>query len=188
MENSIKATSEKTSEKKVRLFIALLLPEEVKKEIKKGQERARKLELMNARYAETENLHLTLKFLGEVSEEKAEKVKKALTKIKGEAFETTIASAGIFTPGDPKILWLEMSGAEKLQAIIDEEMAKEGFKKEERFMSHITIARIKQMNKNYVMKLLEEMNKEEKKVSFKIKSFSLVESELTPTGPKYKVA
>src|SRR3989344_3022494 len=146
MENSIKATSEKTSEKKVRLFIALLLPEEVKKEIKKGQERARKLELMNARYAETENLHLTLKFLGEVTEEKAEKIKKTLAKIKGEAFETTIASAGIF-------------------------------------MSHITIARIKQMNKNYVMKLIEEMNslkatsKEEKKVSFKIKHFSLVESE-----------
>ncbi|MEK6919176.1 MAG: RNA 2',3'-cyclic phosphodiesterase [Nanoarchaeota archaeon] len=171
----------------MRLFIAIFLPEDVKKEIKNTQEKVRKLELMNARYAETDNLHLTLKFLGEVTTQKADEISKKLSKIKEESFETTISQAGIFTPSEPKILWLEMSGAEKLQKKIDETMEEEGFKKEPRFMSHITIARIKQMNKTYVMKLLDEMNKKEKEEKFKIKKFSLVESELTPSGPKYKV-
>lgn len=173
----------------MRLFIAAFLPEKVKKEIVLTQERIRKLELMNARYAEEENLHLTLKFLGEVGEEKVSSIKKALKGIKGEVVETAIKSAGIFTPANPKILWLELEGFNKLQERIDEEMSSEGFKKEERFMSHLTIARIKQMNKLNVKKLLEETNKTltNKKESFKIKNFSLVKSELTPSGPKYEI-
>ncbi len=171
----------------MRLFIATFLPEKVKKEIKTVQEKLKSTSLYNGRDAELENLHLTLKFIGEVEEEKAEEIKKSLKKVKNEIVEAKIVSGGMFTPNNPKILWLEMTGAEELQRKIDEEMATLGFKKEERFMSHLTINRIKQMNKASVNKLMEEIQNLNLNIEFKIDKFSLVESELTPSGPKYKV-
>ncbi len=110
-----------------------------------------------------------------------------MKKVKNEVIEAKILSGGMFTPNNPKILWLEMIGAEELQRKIDEEMMTLGFKKEERFMSHLTINRIKQMNKASVNKLLDEIKNLKMNIEFKIDKFSLVESELTPNGPKYKV-
>ena len=77
-----------------RCFISINLPEEIRKEIKKIQEQ---LPEFKGKKTELENLHLTLKFLGEIDEVKIEEIKEKLKEIKIEKFETEIDEAGIFS-------------------------------------------------------------------------------------------
>ena len=62
----------------MRVFISLNIPKEIKKEIKKIQN---KLPEFNGKITEENNLHLTLKFLGEISEQRVEEIRKKLRKI-----------------------------------------------------------------------------------------------------------
>ena len=123
----------------MRTFISLDIPEEIKKEITKIQSQL--LEFIGKK-TETENLHLTLKFLGEIDEKKIEKVKKRLREIKFEKFETEVDSIGVFSEKFIRIVWLHLSNCDELQKEIDEKL-KDLFEKEKRFMSHLTIARVK---------------------------------------------
>lgn len=172
---------------KMRLFIGIFLPEEIKKEVEKIQKILQNLELFNGKFAEPENLHLTLKFLGEIKEEKLERIKKSLSEVGRESFSAKISKAGIFTPNRPRIVWLHLEKSERLQKQIDEAMEKEGLKKEERFMSHLTIARIKHITPISTKRLVEELKKISLKTKFEVKKFSLVKSVLTEKGPKYEI-
>ena len=87
-------------------------------------------------------MHLTLKFLGEIDKEKVEEVKKKLRELKMQSFEAELGEVGIFSKRFIKIIWIKLENTEKLQKEIDEKL-KEIFELEERFMSHITIARVK---------------------------------------------
>jgi RNA 2',3'-cyclic 3'-phosphodiesterase len=168
-----------------RTFITIEFPDEVIKEIARIQE-VLKNKKFTGKFTELENLHLTLKFLGEIDSETLEKVKKALRTIKFEEFNTFLEYTGTFNyQGNPKIVWLKLSGAGilKLQKQIDSAL-KEVFKPEERFMSHLTIARIKYLKDkkdftDYVKHLSVQ------KLSFTIKEFQLKKSELKPLGPVY---
>jgi len=171
----------------MRIFIGVFLPEKVRKEVSEIQNKLKKLELFNGKFAELDNLHLTLKFIGEVDEKKVDEVKKVLKKIKSKSFESSINEAGLFTPSRPRILWLHMSAAEELQKSIDSEMTKMGFVEEERFMSHITIARIKHITPISARKLMDDLKGVISDSKFKVDKFALIESVLTPSGPKYKI-
>ncbi len=171
----------------MRLFIGIFLPEEIRKKVEEIQAKLEKSGLFNGKYAELENLHLTLKFLGEVDKEKLEKIQKSLSEVREESFNAKIDQAGLFTPSRPRIVWLHLGGPEELQKQIDEAMAKEGFVKEERFMSHITIARVKHITPIASKKLMEELKRINLQASFKIEKFALIESELTPRGAKYDI-
>src|SRR3989338_347573 len=118
----------------MRAFIAVDIPEKIKREIVKIQN---SLPEFKGKTTEPENLHLTLKFLGEVNQEALEKVKNKLKSIKFEQFETEIDSIGTF---NARIVWLHMAGCEELQRKIDGSL-KGLFLPEKRFMSHLTIAR-----------------------------------------------
>jgi len=158
------------------------MPEEVKREIVKIQ---RNLPEFSGKKIETENFHLTLKFLGEVDEEKIERVKERLGRIKFGKFEAEIDEIGVFSEKFIKIVWLHMKGCDNLQEQVDEEL--EGlFEKERRFMSHLTIARVKNIKDK--RKFLEKTKKIKiPRIKFKIDKFYLMKSELTADGPKYSV-
>ena len=98
---------------KTRAFISVDVPEGIKKEIKKIQ---KSLPEFKGKLTETENLHLTLKFLGWLEEEKLEETRKQLRKIKMKKFETEIKKIGFFYP---RIVWLHMTGIDSLQKEID---------------------------------------------------------------------
>lgn len=167
----------------LRAFISIDIPENIQKEIKKIQEKLPKFE---GKFTELENLHLTLKFLGEIDEEKIIEVKRRLKEIKYKKFEAKISEIGVFSPSYIKIVWVKLDNCYDIQRIIDEKL--DGiFKKEERFMGHITIARIKYIkNKKY---FLGELKKTEipEGLKFKVKSFELKKSELLPEGPIHEV-
>jgi len=166
----------------MRTFISIDIPEKVKKEIKKIQD---ELPEFYGKKTELENLHLTLKFLGEINEDKLEKVKKRLREIKFNFFETEIDSIGVFSEKFIRIVWLHLNNCKRLQKEVDDKL-KDLFEVERRFMSHLTIARVKKIKDK--KKFLEELKKLEiPKIKFNVDEFYLMKSELSKDGPKYEV-
>lgn len=166
----------------MRCFISVSIPEEIKLKISEIQNN---LPDFTGKKTERENLHLTLKFLGEINEEKLKAVRDKLKKIKFKKFESQINSIGIFSENFIRIIWLHLTNSEELQKKIDDSL-KEIFKPEERFMGHLTIARVKEIKtpKEFLRKLDQIKIP---KLKFLIKSFSLIQSDLFPEGPKYTV-
>ncbi len=169
----------------MRIFIAIDIPEEIRKKIVKMQEQ---LPEFKGRKTEFENLHLTLKFLGEVGEKEAEEVKKKLREIKLRKFETSINSIGFFdnrkSLHKQLIIWLHMTNCEQLQKEVDEKL-KDLFEKERRFMSHLTIARVKEIrNEKKFFKELKKLNIKE--MGFIVEKFNIKKSKLSRNGSKYE--
>ena len=165
----------------MRTFIAIDLPEKIKKETCKIQD---SLPEFNGKKTEYENLHLTLKFLGEIDEKKLREVEERLRKIKLHNFEAEISSIGVFSEQHIRIAWLEIRNCDELQKKIDESLAGL-FPKEERFMGHLTIARIKNVKNK--REFLEKLGKIKiPGMKFRADKFFLKESELTEERPIYK--
>jgi 2'-5' RNA ligase len=170
----------------MRLFIAIDFPDEIIKEVSRVEEEISKLKFIG-KVTELENLHLTLKFLGEVDEIKFEKIKKKLEEIKFEKIKARLDHLGTFSyNGNPRIVWSKISGEGiwKLQSEIDRVL--DGlFNREERFMSHLTLARVKYVKDK--VKFKDDINKLSiKKIEFEIGNFKLMKSELHPLGPNYE--
>jgi len=166
----------------MRTFISLELPEEIRKEIIQIQ---KKIPEFSGRKTEPENLHLTLKFLGEISEQEVEKIKARLREIKLKKFQAEISELGVFNPNFVKIIWLKINGCDELQKIIDNKL-ENLFPKEKRFMSHLTIARVKKINDKdkFISKL---KNIKTKNIKFNISNFFLKKSTLTSEKPVYEI-
>jgi 2'-5' RNA ligase len=170
----------------IRCFISVDLPREVMNYIKKVQGLLKKQSLFNGNFTEPENLHLTLKFLGEIDEERIEEVKKKLKEIKFDEFEARLGEVGVFSKRFIKLIWIKLNGKGifELQRKIDDKL-KELFKEEERFMSHITIARVKEISdKKALLGYLEKIKIS--KIKFKVDKFFLKKSMLFPEGPVYE--
>ncbi|MEM4182039.1 MAG: RNA 2',3'-cyclic phosphodiesterase [Candidatus Pacearchaeota archaeon] len=165
----------------MRTFICLEIPEEIKKIVKKIQE---KLPEFSGKKTEEKNLHLTLKFLGEIDEKTLKKVNEKLSEVKFKKFNAKLGEIGVFDKNFIRIVWIKIENCDELQKEIDEKLS-ELFEKEKRFMSHLTIARIKSIkNKEYFLNSIEKI--EVPKKDFLVEKFHLKESNLTKKGPIYK--
>lgn len=173
----------------MRAFISISVPENIKKEIIKLQ---KNLPWFDGKLTEPENLHLTLKFLGEVDEKDIIEIKRRLSKISLKGFVIEIKTLGIFDNqkiirGRRRgkiILWLYLNHCEKLQREIDKSL-ESVFPREKRFMSHLTIARIRNLKNK--KRFLGELKKIKlPPIKFKVQNFELEQSELFPEGPVYK--
>jgi 2'-5' RNA ligase len=134
----------------MRLFIAIELPDAIKAEIDRVQQQL-KASGPSANWTRPEGIHLTLKFLGEVPDTKAQEILQAMTA----AAQGTgklglrVEGAGAFPNVKvPRVLWLGLSGdiekLSELQAAVEDAMEGLGFDREERrFSPHLTLARIK---------------------------------------------
>ncbi len=131
--------------------------------------------------------HITLKFLGEVDDDKVEEIKKLLEKVKFEEFTAKTKSVGFFVPSSLRVVFVEVPTPEifELQKKIDEALLPM-FPKEKKFESHVTLARIKFVanNKDYIDKIQRLKIDDEK---FQVKDFLLVKSTLMPDGPIYEI-
>jgi 2'-5' RNA ligase len=167
----------------MRCFIALKIPEVVKKKIHAIQDM---LPSFYGKFTELENLHLTLKFLGEIEEEKLEKIREKLKEIKLVRFDVNVKELGVFSESFVKIVWLHLVGGEELQRLIDSKIEELGFVSEKRFMSHLTIARVKTIRDRE--KFLEDLYAIEiPEIEFKAEKFYLIKSELKKQGPEYTI-
>jgi len=165
----------------MRTFISIDMSEEVRKEIKEIQE---SLPEFIGKHIEPKNLHLTLKFLGDIDESMAEKVRDKLKEIKLKKFETEINSIGVFSEKFVKVIWLHLTNCDELQKKIDS-VLESLFEKERRFMSHLTIARVKSVEDKG--KFLENLKKTKiPEIKFAVNDFRLKKSALTEKGPTYE--
>ena len=170
-----------------RCFICVDLPREIIQEVERVQEELKKKNLFHGKFVEGENLHLTLKFLGEIDEEKIEEVKRKLSEIKFEKFMAYLGEFGVFSSDYIRIVWTHILGkkVEDLQRIVDEKISGL-FEKEKRFMSHLTVARVKNVkDKKLLLQALKEIKV--RNVGFEVNEFYLMKSELKPEGPEYSV-
>jgi len=146
-----------------------------------------KIPKKDAKLTFPKDFHLTLKFLGEVDESKVEEVKKILSEIKLNEFESKITTIGVFTEQFLRTVWIKADAKEisDLQKQIDEKLA-HLFKKEKSFEPHITLARIKFIkDKKTFLEKIKSIKTEEKTIN--IRNFKLIKSTLTPEGPFYEV-
>ena len=165
----------------MRCFIGIDLPIVAVKEIQKIQKKLKSNFV--GRLTTSENLHLTLKFLGEIENSVINDVKKRLFSIKHSPFELTLKDVGVFSQKFIKIIWVKVSQV-PLQPLVDN-CLNNIFALENRFMGHITIARVKSLaDKNFFLQLINKTRVNE--ISFMIRDFYLKESILTKDGPIYK--
>ena len=173
----------------MRVFISIELPEQIRKEISKEFEKLENSGFVAGNFVNKNNIHLTLKFLGNISEEQVEKIKKKLSDISFPKFEVKIGDIGFF-PSEQyvRIIWVGLLADElkKLKEIIDKNLLEIGINSDGReFSSHITVARIKKINnKDNFLKKIKELKL--KKMSFTVEKVALMKSELTRDGPNYK--
>jgi len=170
----------------MRSFISMDIPEKLKKDIRKIQNELEKKNLFQGKFTESENLHLTLKFLGEIEDRERKEIENRLELLELKKFKTKFGKIGVFSERFIKIIWIELVGKKvfELQNKIDEKL--EGlFQKEQRFMSHLTIARVKKVkDKNLLLKCLNEMTVPEKE--FSVSEIKLKKSTLREKGPVYE--
>ncbi len=176
-----------------RIFIAINLPEEIKQEIFKLQ---KKWPTLPCRWVKQENLHLTLAFLGNISEKELLKVieiVKRTSKSIG-AFEISLDKT-CYGPDKkiipPRLVWVEGKEVKELSILkqdLDKFLSKEiNFRPEDRkFKPHITLGRIKKWNWRRIP--LEERPDIDLGVSleFPVRSIDVMESRLKKTGAIYE--
>lgn len=175
----------------LRCFIAIELPDEIKKNIDTYVEQL-KAAKADVKWVPAKNLHLTLKFLGSTPEELLTEINRKLSSTAKlhDRFTCRISGAGVFPNiKQPRVIWLGIKDAEemiKLQKDADESMAELGFKKEDReFNPHLTIGRARSpKNKDMLIKELATL----KEVDFgkiEVQNITLMKSELKPGGAEY---
>ena len=128
----------------MRVFIAIDLPEEVRSQLA-DVERELRPATTTARWVAAESIHVTLKFIGEVSERRVQSIHEALAGLKWKPFQLGVRGVGFF-PGNrsPRVLWagLHAPTMEGLVEKIDSRLERQGFEKEKRaFRPHVTLAR-----------------------------------------------
>ena len=129
----------------MRIFIALDIPADIRARIAEYAERARSL-APDARWARVEGLHVTLKFVGEVSEAVVQQMKTALSAIKAAPFEVKFEGVGFFpNPKGARVFWIGVDGGEPLTrqaSTVDSALEKLGIAREEKaYHPHLTLAR-----------------------------------------------
>lgn len=135
-----------------RMFCAFELPESLRTRIQDHAQRVREaVPEAAASWSRPENIHLTMKFFGNVDQARVPVISAAATRVVQEfsPLEIEVGKTGVFPrPSRPQVLWIgvhDSSGAlAKLQQRLEDEFASEGFPKEDRaFRPHLTIARIR---------------------------------------------
>lgn len=165
----------------LRLFIALDLPSAFQTGLHDMA-----CEIKGARPVPREQMHLTLKFIGDVEKQAIISLKEALTTIRIPEFHLKLLGVGYFPlRGTPRIVWAGISPRRDLimlQSGIEQTLGNLGYTKEERpFSPHITIARLKTFQNDSLKSFLAR-HKDFQTEPCQIVSFKLYSSRLTESG------
>ena len=140
---------------------------------------------------ERKNIHLTIRFLGEIPQSTVREVIEAMKRIEFRRFEVMLEGIGSFPERSsrPRVIWIGVSeGSEETVLIhkaLEEELRRIGFPKDrERFVPHITIARVKWSTPKLVKIIYELRDVKIGKMS--VTSIRLKKSTLTSKGPIYE--
>jgi 2'-5' RNA ligase len=173
----------------VRTFVAILLPDEVRRRLAAAVDFLRPV-VNDVAWVAPDNFHLTLKFLGPVETERLAVVTDTLRAAAvGASFQLTFGGLGAYpSPARPRVLWAGLdvgaAPATALAARIDEVLAKLDFKRETRaFSPHVTLGRVRQPHAQ--PRLREALAATRVVGTVAVTHVSLMRSDLSPRGARY---
>ncbi len=182
----------------MRLFFAVDLPAGLRRRLATLADQLREpaSRLGNFRWVAPANLHVTLKFLGEVEAAKLRRLLELAAACRGESLVLQPGNCGYFpSPERPRVFWLGFSrgGGElcRLAALVDEIAVGIGVEPEKRpLVPHLTLARIRQLRSRKAAAFRELAARSGEMLagepSFPVKNFVLYQSTLTPKGAVYR--
>jgi 2'-5' RNA ligase len=173
----------------MRAFVAIALPEEVKRELAELIGRLKKAGA-SARWSKADAIHLTLRFLGDVGEEQAQSLGNILEERLREIapFQLEVGGTGAFPNlRRPVVAWVGVGPLEEglgaAQALVEEAARSIGAKREKRLFSpHLTIARLRDSRNGRRLADALEQEKAFSAGCFRANECILYKSELRPTG------
>ena len=169
----------------IRLFVALEIPPGLRERLVLLQGG-----VPGARWMTTDQLHLTLRFIGDVPESTARDVDDALSTIRAPSFVLELAGAGEFGGKMPRALWTGVrpnEGLVHLQRKIETALQRLGLPAEVRkFTPHVTLARLKNAPRPKVMEFITHQALFASG-PFKVEQFALFSSQLSSGGSIYRV-
>jgi RNA 2',3'-cyclic 3'-phosphodiesterase len=173
-----------------RLFIALDLPPGPRETLC-----ALCTEIPNARWVTAGQLHLTLRFLGAVADDRLSELQENLARVAAPTFHTGLAGVGVFPPvptrrKPARVLWAGLAPAEPVRALkeaIDAVLGPDPESAGHGFSPHVTLARFKEPPPPDPLALFLEQHRALHCEPFLVQSFQLYESRTLPTGPVYTV-
>ena len=181
----------------MRCFIAIDIGEQLRKALGNLQEQLQSkadIRKSDAKWVRPENVHLTLKFLGEIKDERSIDVCDIVKEVtsRHKSFELDIEQVGHFGGRSARVLWVGMGDGKEdllnLQKDLDEQLASAGWPKEGReFSGHLTLCRIRNSKAGFKLAEISEGYKDLKLGMLSADSVSVYQSELTPKGPIYTV-
>jgi 2'-5' RNA ligase len=181
---------------KIRSFIAIELPGEVKQALTRLQEELKSAGNLPLRWVEPKNIHLTLKFLGDIDVASTGKITLALEDaVRGaQPFNIEVKGLGVFPSLKRiQIVWVglygEMEKLGQLQKSIEEKLKPLGFTPENRpFTPHLTLARVRDYARPEERQKLGDIISAasfEGQYKVNVTSVNLMKSQLTREGPIY---
>lgn len=176
----------------LRLFIAIDIPEPLKKKLTSLQQTI--FADTNVKWVEQQNLHLTLKFLGDTPSDRCPDIIQAIQQTGAEfsPFELKLKGVGTFpAKGSPKVVWIGI-GAEKseliaLQQKLEQNLAGIGFPPEGRkYSPHLTLGRPRETHKLVKLQTNINQHKDQEVGIWQVSAMKLIQSTLTKSGPIYQ--
>lgn len=182
----------KTSKETIRTFIAVKLPQEIQDRIGRLQSDFR-ASMPDVRWTKYSNIHLTLKFLGDVQISRIDKISEALQEVavRFSPFKMNLAGMGAFPNlRRPRIIWVGVEkGVDELVEIansIEGTMKRLGFPREKRrFSPHLTAGRIRRLTNPAAMTEALDKAQVGELGEFTVERISLIRSQLDPAGSIY---
>jgi 2'-5' RNA ligase len=174
----------------VRLFVALEVPAAVRKKLSGLVQSLRAID-SRPKWVRTDNLHLTLKFIGEVPEAKLATIRNSLAGVRSaSAAELTFRGLGFFPDEKrPRVFWAGIEAkpnVRELAAEIEQRLEKQGIPREQRnFSPHLTLARFQPPGLPDKLRSAIAVHASEEFGSMRTNQFHLIESKLKPAGAEY---
>ncbi len=171
----------------VRVFVALELSGGIRERLERAQERLRGCSA-RLTFVEPKNIHITVKFLGEIDEKNLPAITDALKKIDFHPFPVSAGQVTLNNLRKPRTVWCTIDDAGyggELLGKIEDALSPLGFEREtRRFTPHATVARVKSPDPSLVslIRLMSDITYG----SCTISGMKLKKSTLTPQGPVYE--
>lgn len=172
----------------MRIFISIKLPENIINKIISIQENLKALNIIKANFINKNNLHITIAFIGTISQENLKNIINILENIKSNSFIAILNNLELKL-NRSKILWLNINSCDlyKLAAEI-RLLLKDYIKLDHDFNAHITIARIKDVcDINKLDEFINFINTNQENLSWQVNKFYLENSQLSTNGSVYNI-
>ncbi len=168
----------------LRLFVGIGFPPELKLRLSLLE-----TAIPGARWVDPGNLHLTLRFIGEIGEDVAADVDAVLARLKARPFSLQLAGTGVFGGNKPHALWVGVVREPALVALrdkIEQTLIRTGLPPEQRrFAPHVTLARLRDPPHEKLAEFLA-MHGQFRVEPLRVEHFSLIASFPTKAGSVYE--